>query len=285
MDGFKNAVDLMPLHIRQVLLNEGLSGAEEIRLRVGRKLTVIERAAEREFEKTIVSDRDIQAVLERATGASMHSAAQALAEGYMSWKGLRIGVCGQASFHDGRLSGFRTYSSLAVRIPGEYRGICDRVISSCYKEGFESTLIISPPGLGKTTALRELIRKLSDSGYRISVADERNELSASGRFDLGKNSDILTGVPKAEAAMMLLRSMNPQIIAMDEITQERDIQAISHTAACGVEIIASAHGYDRHSLEIRPLYRDLLSLGLFKHCVVISKHKGTRIYTVERVYE
>lgn len=285
MDGFNKAIELMPSHIRQALKEAFITSAEEIRLRLGEKLTVVDRATDIEIGSLVVSARDLQAVLEKATGASMHSAAQALAEGYINWGGLRIGVCGHASMQNGAVSGFRTFTSLAVRIPKECRGICDRVISSCYKEGFESTLIVSPPGYGKTTALREMVRKLSDCGYRISVADERNELSASGCFGLGRNSDVLIGVPKAKAAMMLLRGMNPQILAMDEITHEKDIAAISNVAACGVEVLASAHGYDRRSLEIRPLYKELLALGIFKYCVVISRHKGMRIYTAERIYE
>ena len=285
MDGFNKAIELMPSHIRQALKEAFITSAEEIRLRLGEKLTVVDRATDIEIGSLVVSARDLQAVLEKATGASMHSAAQALAEGYINWGGLRIGVCGHASMQNGAVSGFRTFTSLAVRIPKECRGICDRVISSCYKEGFESTLIVSPPGYGKTTALREMVRKLSDCGYRISVADERNELSASGSFDLGRNSDILIGVPKAKAAMMLLRSMNPQIIAMDEITQEEDIRALEQSSACGVEILASAHGYDRRSLELRPLYRNMLSLIIFKYCVIIGRHKGMRIYTAERMGE
>ena len=150
-----------------------------------------------------------------------------------------------------------------------------------------SVLILSPPGYGKTTFLRECIRQLSDSGKRVSVADERGELAAVHRgvpqFDLGKASDIMSGVPKAQAVMMLLRAMNPQIIAMDEISSPEDVEAAETASGCGVRLIATAHAADKSELYRRPVYKRLLELGVFKNTVVIENRCGRRSYSYEEL--
>lgn len=287
MDEFEKAVSLLPENLRRkaVLLRD--KPAEEIRLRSSRRPTLLCDGREIPFADEPVTEREIQRLLEQATGASLHTAAPALAEGYLSYGGLRIGVCGTAVLHDGQLTGFRNISSAAIRIPRERRGICDGLLKQLYREGFENTLLISRPGGGKTTALRELIRRLSDGGTRFGVVDERNELSATegarARFDLGAHSDVLVGVPKAEGAMMLLRGMNPQVLAMDEISSGRDVEAMGQICGCGAGILASAHASGRRELTERSVYRELLRQGIFKVLIVISGTGEARRYTAERL--
>ena len=287
MDGFEKAVYLLPEGLKQKAAAFRGTGIEELRLRIDRRPTVLRDGQEHAFSNERITERDILRLLEKATGASLHSAAAALSEGYLSYKGLRIGVCGEAVNHKGELAGFRHFSSAAIRVPRECRGVCDGIIRELYEGGFESTLLISRPGGGKTTALREFIRKLSDRGTRISVMDERNELSASddgqAQFDLGAHTDVLTGAPKADGAMMMLRAMNPQILAMDEITKKEDIEAISQASGCGADILASAHASGLEELIRRPLYKELLMLGIFKNAVMISGVGAARRYTAERL--
>lgn len=121
----------------------------------------------------------------------------------------------------------------------------------------------------------------------MAVVDERNELAAAdggeAQFDLGAHTDVLTGAPKAEGALMLLRAMNPQIIAMDEITRPEDTEAIAQAAGCGAGILASAHASCLDELHRRPLYRRLLGQGIFQNLVVISGTGNARRYTAERL--
>lgn len=287
MNGFEKAMELMPRELRKVLSENAADRAEELRLRIGRAPELVAAGESLRLNAPAVDEEQIMRVLEKATGASIHSAAPELSGGYIGYKGLRIGVCGTGVVRNGGLSGFRDYSSLNIRIPREHKGICDGIIQSIYAQGFENTLILSPPGGGKTTALREFIRRLADRGYAISVADERNELSAGdggrAQFDLGRCSDVLVGVPKAEAAIMLLRGMGPKIIAMDEITHGRDIEAVTQIFGCGVGILATAHGESRESLRCRPLYRELLDRQIFKNIVTIRQKGGARIYEAERI--
>ncbi len=287
MDGFDRALAVLPEELRRKAQGLRGTGVEEFRLRAGRTPSALRDGQERAFAAEPVTEGDLLRLLERATGASLHSAAPALAQGYLNYRGLRIGVCGAAVLNRGELTGFRSFSSAAIRIPRECRGVCDRLIQELYGAGFKNTLVISRPGGGKTTALRELIRRLSDGGLRISVADERNELAAADEtgagFDLGAHSDVLTGAPKAEGAMMLLRGMNPQVIAMDEITGDRDLEAAVQICGCGAGILASAHAADGDELKKRPLYRKLLELALFENLVVISGTGSLRRYRAERL--
>ena len=263
-------------------LRELAPAVEEYRLRTGEPLGFVRCGREYALPGDAVSESDLLRTLEKATGASLHTATPALNRGYLSVRGLRIGVCGDMLWRDGEAQGFRSYSSLALRVPRECRGICDGAIKSLYADGFQNTLILSPPGGGKTTALRELIRRLSDRGTRLCVCDERGELAASEGadpgFDLGRHTDVLSGCPKAAAAMMLLRGMAPQVIAMDEITQREDLDAVREITGCGVGLLATAHAATVGDLQRRPLYRELLALGCFQAVLVISLHGEGREY-------
>ena len=266
MDSFETACELLPASLRRRMETFAGRQPEEIRLRLRRSPALVIKGREQELAGDRLSENELNQVLERATGASLHSALPGMVNGYISYKGLRIGLCGSVIMNQGRLAGFGDFSSLAIRLPRECRGICAGFIDRLTQSSLGNTLIVSPPGLGKTTLLRELIRVLADRGTRVAVLDERNELSASvgGKqyFDLGRCSDVLVGVPKGTGAGMLLRGMNPQVIAMDEISAWEDKQVIERIIGCGVSILASAHGRYRHEMLLRPMYRDCLKWGL-----------------------
>ncbi len=283
MDSFKTACELLPARLREILYGSGITGVEEIRLRTGRQLSLVLSGHEREAGGDKLKSEELMQVLEKATGASLHSAAPAMVNGYISYKGLRIGLCGEAAMSGGQLLGFREYSSLAIRLPRECRGICSGFIDRLMEGGPENTLIISPPGVGKTTLLRELIRVISQRGIRVSVLDERCELSASGCFDLGRCSDVISGVPKELGTSMLLRGMNPQVIAMDEISREEDRKVIEQIIGCGVGILASAHGRDMQDMLKRPMYRSFFETGVFKNILTIYRDGDKRRYLLEKL--
>ena len=289
MRAFEKACTLLPLKFRQEAESFGADGVEEIRLRLGRNLSLVVNGTEKELIGERLEMRDMLHVLERATGASVHSAAAALQNGYISWNGLRIGVCGVGVISNGQLTGFRNYSSLAIRLSSEQRGICSGFLNDLCFGGLKNTLIISPPGLGKTTLLRELVRCLSERGMRIGVIDERNELSASvngeAMYDLGPCSDVLVAVPREQAAMILLRGMNPQIIAMDEISRLEDAGTVEQIVGCGVTLIASAHAQSRADLQLRPVYRKLMEQGSFSRLLTICREGDKRRYILEKLAE
>ncbi len=289
-DGYINAAGVLPdeLKARALLMEKQWSGiAEEFRLRAGRDASVLLP----EGERAILANRpvkasDLQTVLERATGASLHSAYDSLRAGFVTTRtGCRVGVCGSAVCEGGAVKTLRDFSSLSVRIPRQCLGAADGVYDRLPHSPFPSVLLVSPPGGGKTTLLRELIRRLSEDGRRVCLADERGEVAAVcegvPRFDVGPCTDVLTGGIKAVSAVMLIRAMSPEILALDEITAPEDVEACSMAANCGVSILASAHGSALSDLGARPLYRRLLERGIFTHAVMIQKRGRSRTYNVE----
>ncbi len=289
---FNRAARLLPSSLRAAVLQLPTAVAakvEEIRLRAGQKPSAVVGDVEINIlPEYRVKPSDLQLVLEIATRASVHSYADNIRMGFVSAEGgCRLGLCGIAATENGRVTALRRLSSVCIRIPHEKKGCADTVFERLVGEGFESTIIVSPPGGGKTTLLRELVRKLSEFGKRVCLVDERNEVAGTFEgescFDLGEKTDILTGAPKAEGVFMLLRSMAPQIIAFDEISSPADIEAVQLSANCGVKLLVTAHGNGIEDLKGRTLYRRLLEGGIFRRAVIIENNEGIRNYKVEEL--
>ncbi len=289
MESWENAMQLLPPLLRQrgQALPEALrETAEELRLRLGQPPRVLTEQGEIPFPNCPpVTARQLRDVLELATGASVHTAEHSIRQGFVTVSGgLRIGLCGTVVEEKTGGRGLRELSSMAIRLPRDVRGCGAAAFSKIWDLGFPSTLLLSPPGGGKTTLLREWIRCLSERGVRVGLADARGEVAGVWRgraqYDLGPCTDVLTGGEKAAGSIQLLRTMNPQVIAMDEITAKADVEAAEQIANCGVTVLATAHGKDRESLSARPLYRRLLALELFRYAVVISGAGSRRQYAV-----
>ena len=194
--------------------------------------------------------------------------AQTSAQGYITAAGgHRIGLCGDAVVQAGKMTSMRSYRSLCIRIARDFPEI-----SQHYASLSGSILIIGPPGSGKTTFLRDFIRQISDT-EPVAVADERCELFPEGCFLYGKSLDVLSGCPKETAINLLLRTMGPVTIAVDEITDAEDCIALQSAAWCGVRLIATAHAATISDLRSRALYEHLISKNIFQHIVVMHRDK------------
>ncbi|MDR3310233.1 MAG: stage III sporulation protein AB [Oscillospiraceae bacterium] len=267
--------------------------AEEFRLRTGFRPTVLASGTELEFGEDNVTPRDLDAVMELATSASAHTSRDTVRRGFVTVRGgYRVGLGGNVITRDGEADGYRAYSSLAIRIVGERRGVAEPVAKLLYADGAVGTLIISPPGFGKTTLLRDLVRLLSDGlenpaapARRVGLADVRGEIAALlggvAQLYVGRRTDILDGCAKAEAVLTLVRVMNPEIVALDEVTSPEDIRAIELACLCGAKLVATAHAESRGDLHSKPVYRRMLDSGVFEKLVTIASKNGVREYAVE----
>jgi len=288
---FDEAAAILPLRLRRAVMTlpeEDRSAAEEFRLRAGQPLTVL--VGEREVPmEPMVEPEELETLCDLATEFSRYAAAETIREGYLSVRGgFRVGLCGTAVMKEGRNTNLKNLSSASVRIAREQRGVAESVVPALFREGrFQNTLLLSPPGGGKTTLLRDLVRLLSEGGTRMALIDERGEVAVMHRgraqMDIGPHTDVLEGCPKALGIPIVLRAMNPQIIAVDEITLEEDIRAMSLAVGCGVGLLATIHAGSVEELREKPLYRRLLADRVFRLAVRIHREGGERLYTVEEV--
>lgn len=246
---------------------------QEIRLRLDSYPEVVVSGSSQWLKRT-VNNEDILFPVNAASRYSPWSAAT-VAKGYLTARGgHRIGLCGEAVIKNGVMTGIREVISINIRVARDLPGIADGIRIR------DSVLIVGAPGSGKTTLLRDLIRRISNGGSHVSVVDERGELFPQGAFNLGRCTDVLTGCSKQEGIDSVLRSMGPSWIAVDEITEAGDCEALLHAGWCGVRLLATAHAGSLQDLRSREVYRPLMSSRLFPTVVVLKQDKT---WTQERM--
>lgn len=276
---------------------EQLSGVEEIRLRAERPLMVCEGGQDyflnisgKQNEFTggciIVEKIDIDKTLQYMSDYSIYTLEDELRQGFLTLKGgHRVGLVGRVVSEQQEIRTIKNISGMNIRIAREIKGCALELAKEIFKDGIKHTLIASPPGCGKTTMLRDMIRLLSYGirdteikGYKVGVVDERSEIGGCylgiPQRDLGPRTDVLDACPKAAGISLLIRSMGLDIVAVDEIGSIKDSEAIEEAIYSGVTIIATAHGKDMDELLKKPGIRNLMEKNAFERVVILSRARG-----------
>lgn len=263
---------------------------EELRLRCGSEITMICGGREQPLSVTqpLLCTRDLlEHLVNLASSYSTYAVEECLRQGYLPLEGgHRLGLCGTAVVQNGRVATIKDISSVNLRVAGQRLGCATELLEALGPDP-GNILLIGPPGSGKTTLLRDLVRQLSDRrDQRVGVVDGRGEIAAvvrgEAQMQVGRRTDVLTGVPKDQGLELLVRTMNPQWVAVDEITAKSDVRAMVQAAYCGVHLLATAHAFDRTDWQQRVLYAKLRKRNIFVNLVFLD---GKRRWALERVGE
>lgn len=268
---WQELLNILPLWIRSVVEPSGRDTLLEIRMRQNMPLQLI-FVKDRQWIDKNVTQEDLRFCINAATKYSPWTAGT-LKEGYVTAPGgHRIGICGECVYDGNSLKNISGITSVCIRIARDFTNISGNIYM---RKG--SILIIGSPGTGKTTFLRDLIRNMSNKQFgSVAVIDERRELFPMTRevgFDRGSQTDVFSGCRKIDGIEMVLRTMNPSVIAIDEITSENDCIALSRAAWCGVRLIATAHAGDKHDLFDREVYKSILKRRIFQTLISLRSDK------------
>lgn len=266
MDKLEEILKILGKNIRRIITNADIdiTKLSEIRLRSfmpliirydGRDLFITPEGKLDMHEKYAyrVSSEDIKETFVFLSDYSVYAFEEEMKCGYITIAGgHRVGIAGKAVISDGRIKNMRYISFINIRVAHECIGCAEHIMNYISPQGNTlNTLIVSAPGVGKTTLLRDIIRQLSSGsknfpGKNVGVVDERSEICACyhgiPQNDVGIRTDVIDACPKAEGIMMLVRSMSPEIIAVDEIGTDRDMKAVLYSMTCGCKVIATIHG-------------------------------------------
>src|SRR5574344_1314618 len=291
-------------------MNINMKDLQEIRLRADKPLIVIYNNNEEFVSKSgrfvndinqayIVKVNEIKETMEYVSNYSLYAFEEEIRQGYITISGgHRVGICGKAVIDQNRIKTIKYISFINIRLAHEVIGCAKKLSQYIYRDAgnIYNTLIISPPRCGKTTLLRDLIRIVSNGddpgllelstkslanstselhkGMSVGLIDERSEIAASylgiPQNDIGVRTDVLDGIPKTTGIMMMIRTMSPKVIAIDEIGSKEDIEAIRYGTNCGCRFIATIHGDSMSDLLLKPQIKEMIEEKIFERYVILS---------------
>ncbi|MBD5545320.1 MAG: stage III sporulation protein AA [Lachnospiraceae bacterium] len=301
-------LQLFPMPIRKLFEEAAgrIRDLREIRIRIDRPVLLYIKNEEcyinglgqliPDLDKAVSFTREeMEEIISYICKYSPYAYKEQLKQGFLTVAGgHRIGVAGEIVAEEDEIQSIKNIRFLNIRISHEILGVSRPVLPFIYKKGEPSgirgiynTMIISPPGIGKTTLLRDLIREISDGnqwskGQTVGVVDERSEIAGSflgkPQNAIGMRTDVMDRCPKVRGMMMLIRSMAPRVLAIDELGTIEDVRALKKVIHCGCQVLVTIHGDSLEEIYQKAFLRELLSEESFRRFVVLKKEHVIQIY-------
>lgn len=279
----------MPVDLVQALNNVNFDKLEEIRIRAGRPV-ILKIGLNEIVLKYIAKTEDILNMLQFFCNNSIYTYQNQISKGFITLPGgNRVGISGSVVIKDGKVTNINNIYSLNIRIARQIKDSSNNIIShvlNTAENSIYNTLIVSPPGMGKTTILKDLARRISTGipeinfkGIAVTIIDERNEIAAMYKGipqnDIGIRTDVLDNIPKPVGIKMAVRTLSPKVIVADEIGSKNDSEAIIYAVCSGVKGVFTAHGRSLNDLKINPELNALINSGVFEKIIFLDEvNKG-----------
>lgn len=280
---------VLPERVREMVVNlpsTTRERIEEIRIRISRPLEMVidGRAVFPKYldNQYLITASDAIHLLNQLSDYSLYALEEELKRGYITIRGgHRVGLAGKVITEKGQVKAIRDISSFNIRVARQKIGVAEAYTNYLFNnDEWHNTLIVGPPQTGKTTLLRDIARIISEGkgmipSMKIGIVDERSEIAGCVKgipqHRLGNRVDVLDACPKAEGMMMLIRSMSPQVLIVDEIGRKEDSEAIMEAIHAGVKIITTVHGNKLEDVMDRPTLKELLKMNVFTRCIELAR--------------
>ena len=258
---------------------------EEIRIRINRPIEITMKGAPK-FLSYIIRQEDAFHLMNKISQFSIYTLEEELKRGYITVSGgHRIGLAGKVILEEGKVKAIRDIASFNIRIAKEKIGIAEKITPYIFKDFWMHTMIIGPPQTGKTTMLRDIARIISTGNhekgihaYKVGIVDERSEIAGCvngiPQMSFGHRLDVLDACPKAEGMMMMIRSMSPDVLVVDEIGRLEDAEAIQEAVHAGIRLIMTTHGSSMDEVRNRPSLNTIIDQNIFQRFIVLSRSQG-----------
>lgn len=290
-------VTVFPTSIRPRMRKINWDGLEEIRVRIGWPVELIYGNHNEWLGNydSMIDRQCLDEMLNYITGYSIYAMDEEIRQGYITFTGgHRIGITGHATYEalrssrESKITSIVDIGGLNIRIAHERKGCAEKIVTHLYKgDSIYNTLFFAAPGVGKTTYLRDTIRILSEErNLKVCVIDERSEIAAcidgKPQNDLGRRTDVLDACPKEIGMKMVLRTMSPEVIAVDEIGKDGEFLMLEEMRCSGVKILGTIHAGDMEEVLRNPMIRKQVQTGAIERFVELVRmengHRTFRIY-------